>query len=881
VKLIKKILFLPYLLFIVVQFSVAHENPPKLQAKLDSLKTVIETAEDDTVIVIAMQELAWELKHTLPDTSEAIGQNALILLGVLNLSDLDNATLAHPSLTSKVLNMLGVVKDIQSDYTKALDYYFKSLMIIEELLEQSGTSDSEVYRNAKNSLSSTYNNIGIIYAKQANYPKALNYFFKSLKAKEELGNKNIAQSYNNIGMIYFNQFDYPKAMEYHFKSLKIDEELGNRHGMSASYGNIGIIYMKQSDYSKALDYYFKALKIEEELGNKYGMSITYMQIGELFVTQDSLLSVQGIEVNFSKPIDYYLKANAIQEETGDKWGSVHSLGGIGDLYLKEKTPEEALPFLLESEAISLEIGTVNTLSASKESLSRAYEQLGQYDLSLEYYKQYTTLKDSIFNEKSTKEITQMSAQYEAEKREQEIELKENQNKLQKISLEKEKNKQYSLMGGLTLIIVLVLGITYRVRAKQNSNKSLEGLNEQVRKFNEEIEKTNLELEKLSLVAKETDNSVMIMNRDTKFEWVNEAFTRIEGFTLEEYKKRYGNSLLEASTNPEVKKVIEKCLESKQPQIYESECTTKDEKKLWMQSTLTPIIGVDKEIEKLVVIDTEITQQKEAEKELNEKVKQVTENIQFAQNIQASLLEDEKEIQKHLPESFLIYKPRDIVSGDFYYFAVVDEVIIYSVVDCTGHGVPGAMVSMIGNNILNRIIKEQGIINPSDILINLHEAIREDLRQSTEASKSKDGMDMSLCAIYPKERKVLWAGAGNPIYIFRKEIKVTEDDPTANLEITKGDIYGIGGDAYTDDLKFKTHEFNLNKGDSIYLLSDGFADQFGGAKGRRFTTKRMQQLIGNFQNLSMKEQKEKYDEIITRWMGKEEQIDDITLVGFTL
>ena len=685
----------------------------------------------------------------------------------------------------------------------------------------------------------------------------------------------------NIGIIYADQSQYSKALTYFNKTLKTAEEMENKNGIAVSYTNIGSIYLIENEYAKTLEYFFKSLKIREEIGNKQGMAQSYVNIGEVYAQQDSVVNESGKEVNYLKPIDYFLKAIAIQEEIGDKFGSMHSLNGIGDLYLKTKIPEEALPFLLEVEAIALEIGVVRELSDAKESLSKAYEQMGQYENSLEYYKQYTTLRDSIFNEKSTKEISQMSAQYEAEKKEQEIELKENQNKLQGISIEKEKNKQYSLMGGLTLIIVLVLAVAYRVRAKQKSNKSLEGLNEQVKKFNEEIEKTNLELEKLSLVAKETDNSVMIMNKETKFEWVNEAFTRIEGFTLEEYKKRYGNSLLEASTNPEVKKVIEKCLESKQPQIYESECTTKDEKKLWMQSTLTPIIGTDKEIEKLVVIDTEITQQKEAEKELNEKVKQVTENIQFAQNIQASLLEDEKEIQKHLPESFLIYKPRDIVSGDFYYFAVVDDVIIYSVVDCTGHGVPGAMVSMIGNNILNRIIKEQGITNPSDILINLHEAIREDLRQSTEASKSKDGMDMSLCAIYPKERKVLWAGAGNPIYIFRKEIKITDDDPTANLEITKGDIYGIGGDAYTDDLKFKTHEFNLNKGDSIYLLSDGFADQFGGAKGRRFTTKRMQQLIGNFQDLPMKEQKEKYDEVITRWMGKEEQIDDITLVGFTL
>ncbi|PCH65361.1 MAG: hypothetical protein COC01_09795, partial [Bacteroidetes bacterium] len=458
----------------------------------------------------------------------------------------------------------------------------------------------------------------------------------------------------NIGIIYADQSQYSKALTYFNKTLKTAEEMENKNGIAVSYTNIGSIYLIENEYAKTLEYFFKSLKIREEIGNKQGMAQSYVNIGEVYAQQDSVVNESGKEVNYLKPIDYFLKAIAIQEEIGDKFGSMHSLNGIGDLYLKTKIPEEALPFLLEVEAIALEIGVVRELSDAKESLSKAYEQMGQYENSLEYYKQYTTLRDSIFNEKSTKEISQMSAQYEAEKKEQEIELKENQNKLQGISIEKEKNKQYSLMGGLTLIIVLVLAVAYRVRAKQKSNKSLEGLNEQVKKFNEEIEKTNLELEKLSLVAKETDNSVMIMNKETKFEWVNEAFTRIEGFTLEEYKKRYGNSLLEASTNPEVKKVIEKCLESKQPQIYESECTTKDEKKLWMQSTLTPIIGTDKEIEKLVVIDTEITQQKEAEKELNEKVKQVTENIQFAQNIQASLLEDEKEIQKHLPESFLIY-----------------------------------------------------------------------------------------------------------------------------------------------------------------------------------------------------------------------------------
>lgn len=244
------------------------------------------------------------------------------------------------------------------------------------------------------------------------------------------------------------------------------------------------------------------------------------------------------------------------------------------------------------------------------------------------------------------------------------------------------------------------------------------------------------------------------------------------------------------------------------------------------------------------------------------------SINYAKRIQESILPLKNEIKKSFPESFVLFKPRDIVSGDFYWFSKHENKNIIACVDCTGHGVPGAFMSMIGNTILNEIINEKGIETPSEILNLLHERVRQSLKQDLENAETRDGMDISLCVIDTLNNKIQYAGANRPLYIIRKN----------KLEEIKPNKMPIGGYQMEEDRRFLNHEISLNGGDTIYLTTDGYADQFGGERGKKFMVKRFHQLLMEIQDQTMEQQAETLRFAIEKWQGTLEQVDDILLIG---
>ncbi|OFY86309.1 MAG: hypothetical protein A3F72_10910 [Bacteroidetes bacterium RIFCSPLOWO2_12_FULL_35_15] len=270
--------------------------------------------------------------------------------------------------------------------------------------------------------------------------------------------------------------------------------------------------------------------------------------------------------------------------------------------------------------------------------------------------------------------------------------------------------------------------------------------------------------------------------------------------------------------------------------------------------------------------TEVVKQKE---ELQQKsaiieiaYDDIKSSINYAKRIQESILPLKNEIKKSFPESFVLFKPRDIVSGDFYWFSKHENRNIIACVDCTGHGVPGAFMSMIGNTILNEIINEKGIETPSEILNLLHERVRQSLKQDLENAETRDGMDISLCVIDTLNSKIQYAGANRPLYIIRKN----------KLEEIKPNKMPIGGYQMEEDRRFLNHEISLNSGDTIYLTTDGYADQFGGEKGKKFMVKRFHQLLMEIQDQTMEHQAETLRSTIEKWQGSLEQVDDILLIG---
>jgi serine phosphatase RsbU (regulator of sigma subunit) len=250
-----------------------------------------------------------------------------------------------------------------------------------------------------------------------------------------------------------------------------------------------------------------------------------------------------------------------------------------------------------------------------------------------------------------------------------------------------------------------------------------------------------------------------------------------------------------------------------------------------------------------------------------KNRDITDSINYARRIQESLLPHTEQIQDALPNSFVYYKPRDIVSGDFYWFKEIDGKLLLSAVDCTGHGVPGALMSMIGFSKLNEISHKNNA-DPGYILEKLDEGVREALSTKRYNHESKDGMDMALCSFDLKNKKVQYSGA------FRPLIKINGE----NIEETKGNRYPIGGGSSYIKNGFTTHEFDINKGDCFYMFSDGFPDQFGGPKDKKFMNKKFKALLQEIQSLSPKEQIFRLDTELGNWRGETDQVDDILVIG---
>lgn len=263
---------------------------------------------------------------------------------------------------------------------------------------------------------------------------------------------------------------------------------------------------------------------------------------------------------------------------------------------------------------------------------------------------------------------------------------------------------------------------------------------------------------------------------------------------------------------------------------------------------------------------------ERTKELAEKNRDITSSIEYAKRIQEAILPSKDLIYSKLKNAFILYKPKDIVSGDFYWFGERNNYKIIAVVDCTGHGVPGAFMSMIGHNLLNQIVSEKGLYKPGEILSELHKGVQAALKQGSNEINTNDGMDVSIVAINTDTREVLWAGA------FRSLVIVNADGV---IEKTDGNKYPVGGAQLDVDRVFTTHRKEVHKDDMIYMFSDGYADQFGGEKGKKFMVKRFYDVLLGIHQYGMTEQRNQLDNYFEEWRGLYEQVDDVLVVGIKI
>ena len=253
-------------------------------------------------------------------------------------------------------------------------------------------------------------------------------------------------------------------------------------------------------------------------------------------------------------------------------------------------------------------------------------------------------------------------------------------------------------------------------------------------------------------------------------------------------------------------------------------------------------------------------------ELKTKNKNITDSINYARRIQKALVPKTNDVQKYLPESFMFYEPKDVVSGDFPWFYKKGNYIYFAAVDCTGHGVPGAMMSIIGCLLLNDIVNSSDSIEPGELLNDLHQAVVETLKQYENTSGLADGMDVAMCRIDLQNNEVQYAGAHRPLYHIQ------------NNELTqyKGCKYPIGGAQYGGKNNFKNQTIEIKKGDAIYFFSDGLPDQFGGEEKRKFGPRRIREILLETENF--KDLEETFDRRYREWKGESKQIDDILMIG---
>ncbi len=483
--------------------------------------------------------------------------------------------------------------------TEAIDILNKSLELCDEAGNKLGKTMTLV-------------NMANIYYREGVFEKAVETNFDALEMAEEIEDLSLISSiYTNLGNIYHFFKNYDKSLEFHLSAMEINKQRVNENSVAVSLNNIGNAYLAKSEIDSALYFYLESIKIKEQNNKSLGYAITANNIGEVYARKG----------DYAKALNYLNQSLEINKQLNSKESIIRNKMNIGSVYIKTKDYKKAESLLTESLSLA-EIHGFNDKYYIYKLLSELYEKTGNFKESLNYHKKYSVEKDSVLSTEKEEAVARIRASYDLEKHKQEIELLSKDKALQQQSIDKQKVLRNTLVFGFLFILIFTGLIYYNYRGKTRANKTLSIQNEQIRKKNQKIKhqafslsKINHELEKLSIVASKTDNAIIIARPDGSIEWVNDGFARLYGYNLDEYLTQKGETLVDASTNPNIEEIVKKAKAEKKSQIYESEVIAKDGKKYKIQTTLTPVLDDNGEITKLVAIDSDISKLKKVEKEL--------------------------------------------------------------------------------------------------------------------------------------------------------------------------------------------------------------------------------------------------------------------------
>jgi serine phosphatase RsbU (regulator of sigma subunit)/Tfp pilus assembly protein PilF len=600
------------------------------------------------------------------------------------------------------------------------------------------------------------------------------------------------------------------------KNLNRQEKVRFLNSRSFALNNIGIIYDSQGDLAKAIEYYTQSLKVYEELRNKQGTASTLNNIGGIYREQG----------DNTKAMEYFTQSLKILEEIGDKDDIALSLINIGNIYQEQGDNTKAMEYSTKSLKLTEEIGDKKGMANALMRIGGIYQDLNDYAKAIEYYTQSLKIWKEIGSKKGiANSLMIIGGVY------------------QDLG-DYVKSLEYSQQA---LRIGQEIGSAVDIRT---AAKTLWEVNKKLGNHKESLEMYELFISTRDSIDSEA-NQKAVIQQEYKYNYEKQKALDDAGndkkVALEKEKQKKQFIIL-------VIIIIASCLVLLLLIIiYRRLRITKKQK-----------VIIEEQKDEVELAHRKTQEQKEV---IEEAHKEITDSINYAERIQRSFLATEDLLNENLDDYFVFFQPKEAVSGDFYWagklannnFALVNA-------DSTGHGVPGAIMSILNISSIEKAI-EKGLTNTSDIFNDTRKTIIERLKKDGSAEGGKDGMDASIISFDKENNKFTYTAAQNPIWIIRdKELIQIKPE---KMPIGKHD---------NDAIPFVGGEFKTQKGDIIYTLTDGYQDQFGGDKGKKFMVKKMREYFLSISHLPMQEQHDAIKTTFSSWKGDLEQIDDVCVIG---